>query len=70
MQREDEDLVASVQEGLASRSYVSGLLSEKEICLRQFHELVRTALPVARLPRAPERGGMAQANAALAAVMG
>ncbi len=70
VQREDEDLVASVQEGLASRSYVSGLLSEKEICLRQFHELVRAALPVARLPRAPECGGMAQANAALAAVMG
>jgi phenylpropionate dioxygenase-like ring-hydroxylating dioxygenase large terminal subunit len=69
VQREDEELVASVQEGLASRSYVSGILSEKEICLRQFHHLVREALPVSRLPRAPERGTMAQANAALAAVM-
>ncbi len=67
VQREDEVLVASVQEGLASRSYVSGILSEKEICLRQFHDLVRAALPVAGLKQAPEPGGMARADAALAA---
>lgn len=67
VQREDEELIASVQEGLGSRSYVSGLLSEKEICLRQFHDLVREALPVARLPQAPPPGSVAQANAALVA---
>lgn len=67
VQREDEGLVASVQEGLASRSYVSGILSEKEICLRQFHDLVRAALPVAGLKQAPAPGRMAQTNAALAA---
>ena len=69
VQREDEALVASVQEGLASRSYVSGLLSEKEICLRQLHGLVRGVLPAARLPHAPDPGTMADANAAVAAVV-
>lgn len=69
VQREDEELVASVQEGLSSRSYVSGLLSEKEVCLRQLHDLVRATLPVARLPSAPEPGTMAGVNAALAAAV-
>src|SRR3546814_11584267 len=49
VQREDDALIRSVQGGLASESYVSGLLSEKEICLRQLHDMIRTALPVARL---------------------
>lgn len=69
VQREDELLVASVQEGLGSRSYVSGILSEKEICLRQFHDLIRAAIPAARLPRAPEPGTLSRANAALALAM-
>lgn len=69
VQREDELLVASVQEGLGSQSYVSGILSEKEVCLRQFHDLIRAAIPAARLPRAPESGTLSRANAALAQAM-
>jgi phenylpropionate dioxygenase-like ring-hydroxylating dioxygenase large terminal subunit len=50
---EDVTLVESVQVGLGSESYGSGLLSQKEVCLRQFHDLVRDAIPAANLPRRP-----------------
>ncbi len=55
VQLEDERLVQDVQEGLKSRIYSFGYLSEKEVCLRQFHDMVRSHLPVAytRTPPAP-----------------
>ena len=68
VQREDDDLVRSVQAGLASESYSSGILSDKEVCLRQFHEMVRDCLPVARLPEPPEPGSMWTLNETLSQV--
>jgi phenylpropionate dioxygenase-like ring-hydroxylating dioxygenase large terminal subunit len=68
VQREDDDLVRSVQAGLASESYSGGILSEKEVCLRQFHEMVRELLPVARLPEPPEPGSMWTLNETLSKV--
>jgi phenylpropionate dioxygenase-like ring-hydroxylating dioxygenase large terminal subunit len=63
VQREDEVLVASVQQGLASRSYSVGIFSEKEAALRRMHEMVRQAVPVARLAEPPAPGSMAAVNA-------
>ena len=68
VQREDDDLVRSVQVGLASESYSGGILSEKEVCLRQFHDMVRELLPVARLPEPPEAGTMWTLNETLSKV--
>ena len=66
VQREDEGLVESVQAGLATSAYTTGYLSEKEACLRQLHNMVRAAIPVAREPTAPAPGMVAAANAAMA----
>ncbi|HVT50291.1 MAG TPA: aromatic ring-hydroxylating dioxygenase subunit alpha [Dongiaceae bacterium] len=63
VQREDEVLIASVQQGLASRSYSFGIFSEKEVALRQMHEMVRRAVPVARLTEPPAPGTLASVNA-------
>jgi phenylpropionate dioxygenase-like ring-hydroxylating dioxygenase large terminal subunit len=63
VQREDEVLVASVQQGLASRGYSFGIFSEKEMALRQMHEMVRRAVPAARLTAPPVPGSMAAVNA-------
>jgi len=65
VQNEDEELIQSVQEGLGSESYGSGILSEKEVCLGQMHDYVREQIPVATLPEAPEKGRMATINEAL-----
>ena len=65
VQREDEELVASVQQGLKSRGYSSGIFSEKEAALRQLHEMVRQAVPVARLAEPPAPGTLAAVNAKL-----
>ena len=59
---EDKELTQGVQAGLESESYDVGLLSEKELCVQQFHDDVRRALPVARLRKAPEPGGVAARN--------
>ncbi len=66
VQREDEGLVESVQAGLATGAYGFGYLSEKEACLRQLHDMVRAAVPVARRPTPPAPGTMAAVNAAMA----
>jgi phenylpropionate dioxygenase-like ring-hydroxylating dioxygenase large terminal subunit len=63
--REDNMLVESVQRGLESSGYEVGVLSEKEVCVRQLHDQVRRHLPVARLRRAPEPGTIAMTNDAL-----
>jgi phenylpropionate dioxygenase-like ring-hydroxylating dioxygenase large terminal subunit len=62
---EDNDLITSVQQGLASESYVAGVLSEKETCVLQLHDMVRRALPVARLHSPPTAGTMASINSSM-----
>ncbi len=52
---EDDRLVRSVQGGLNSTTYRGGLLSDKEVCLRQFHGEVRMRLPIARQTERPDR---------------
>ncbi len=66
VQLEDETLIDWVQGGLRSSAYGAGLLCDKEICLRQFHDAIRAALPVARAPEPPPAGRIAEANRALA----
>ncbi len=66
VQREDEGLIESVQAGLATGAYGNGYFSEKEACLRRLHDMVRAALPVARLAAPPTPGSMAETNAAMA----
>jgi phenylpropionate dioxygenase-like ring-hydroxylating dioxygenase large terminal subunit len=66
VQREDVGLIESVQAGLATGAYGSGVFSEKEICLRRLHDMVRAALPVTRLEAPPKAGSMADINAAMA----
>ena len=65
VQNEDEVLTASVQQGLTSRGYSFGIFSEKEVALRQLHEIVRRAVPVARLAEPPAAGTMAEVNSKL-----
>ncbi|MGZ8406982.1 MAG: aromatic ring-hydroxylating oxygenase subunit alpha [Caulobacteraceae bacterium] len=50
---EDTVLIANVQAGMASSSYVSGPLGPSEVCLRAFGERLTAAIPEARLERAP-----------------
>jgi len=68
VQHEDDELIRSVQVGLASESYSTGILSEKEVGLRELHDLVRGALPVARLPEKPAKGTMKSLNETLASL--
>jgi len=65
--REDNALIESVQAGLGTSAYGQGYFSEKEICLRQFHDMVREAIPVATQVAQPEPGTVAALNAKLAA---
>jgi phenylpropionate dioxygenase-like ring-hydroxylating dioxygenase large terminal subunit len=53
---EDSELIARVQQGMASPSYVAGPLGTSEVCLRSFAQKLRRAIPEARLTRAPPRG--------------
>ncbi|MEE8533617.1 MAG: SRPBCC family protein [Alphaproteobacteria bacterium] len=70
VQKEDNVLTDRVQGGLASSSYSVGLLSDKELCIRQFHDMVRRVLPVARSPEPPPFGRVAEANREYAAANG
>ena len=45
VQREDEDLCRRVQRGLASSFYRPGPLSTHEVCILQFHDLIRARIP-------------------------
>lgn len=65
--REDMALIRSVQEGLGSESYDSGVLMEKELCVRQFHDMVRAAIPIATQEAPPTAGMAATINEALRA---
>jgi phenylpropionate dioxygenase-like ring-hydroxylating dioxygenase large terminal subunit len=45
VQREDDDLCRRVQRGLASSFYKPGPLSTHEICILQFHDMIRQRIP-------------------------
>ena len=66
VQREDVVLTASVQTGLASGAYTTGILSGKEIVVHGFHDWLRERLPVAGLDQ-PPRGPVAVENERLMA---
>jgi carnitine monooxygenase subunit len=53
---EDTELIARVQQGMASRSFSAGPLSEKEVCLRHFCRRMRELIPVARQEQRPQAG--------------
>jgi phenylpropionate dioxygenase-like ring-hydroxylating dioxygenase large terminal subunit len=53
---EDSALIARVQAGMASPSYVAGPLGTSEVCLRSFAQKLRKLVPEARLGSAPPRG--------------
>jgi len=53
---EDTRLVGRVQDGMASRSFSVGPLSETEVALRNFCRRLRALIPEARQQRAPAAG--------------
>jgi len=53
---EDTALIARVQQGMASRSFSVGPLSEKEVCLRHFCKRMRELIPAARQEQRPLAG--------------
>jgi phenylpropionate dioxygenase-like ring-hydroxylating dioxygenase large terminal subunit len=53
---EDSALIARVQAGMASPSYVAGPLGTSEVCLRSFAQRLRRLIPEARLERSPPPG--------------
>ena len=64
---EDLTLCERVQKGLQTHGYKPGPLSELEVGIHYFHEMVRDLIPVAALDEAPDRGDVAQRNSELAA---
>ena len=65
--KEDLNFCFWTDAGVRSSSYAGGPLSEREIGVRDFHDRVRALLPVARRPRAPAIGRVAEVNADLLA---
>jgi phenylpropionate dioxygenase-like ring-hydroxylating dioxygenase large terminal subunit len=53
---EDTVLITRVQQGMASRSFSIGPLSDKEVCLRQFCRRMRQVIPEAREEQQPAPG--------------
>jgi phenylpropionate dioxygenase-like ring-hydroxylating dioxygenase large terminal subunit len=53
---EDTELITRVQQGMASRSFSVGPLSEKEVCLRHFCQRMRALIPEARQEARPAAG--------------
>ncbi|OGS52839.1 MAG: 2Fe-2S ferredoxin [Erythrobacter sp. RIFCSPHIGHO2_12_FULL_63_10] len=53
---EDTALITRVQQGMESRSFSMGPLSEKEVCLRHFCSRIREIIPEARLEQQPAHG--------------
>ncbi|WP_420823132.1 aromatic ring-hydroxylating oxygenase subunit alpha [Tsuneonella mangrovi] len=53
---EDTALIARVQQGMGSRSFSVGPLSDKEVCLRHFCHRMRELIPAAREETAPGSG--------------
>jgi phenylpropionate dioxygenase-like ring-hydroxylating dioxygenase large terminal subunit len=58
---EDTQLIARVQLGMQSPSYVPGPLGTSEVCLRSFASKLRRLIPEARLPSPPPAGWSAGA---------
>ena len=50
---EDTVLITRVQEGMQSRTFTMGPLSDKEVCLKHFCKRMRDLIPEARLEQAP-----------------
>ena len=55
VQREDNELTASVQQGLASGSFERGILSDKEVLLKHFGDYIRRKVPEANSLSPPTR---------------
>jgi carnitine monooxygenase subunit len=53
---EDTVLITRVQQGMASRSFSMGPLSDKEVCLKGFCAQVRKLIPEAKLEHRPNPG--------------
>ena len=53
---EDTELIARVQAGMGSASYIPGPLGTSEVCLRSFAQKLRRLIPEARLERPPAPG--------------
>jgi carnitine monooxygenase subunit len=53
---EDTVLITRVQQGMASRSFTLGPLSDKEVCLKGFCAHVRERIPEAKLEHRPNPG--------------
>ena len=53
---EDTVLFTRVQQGMASRSFTMGPLSDKEVCLKSFCRKMREIIPEARLEQRPAAG--------------
>jgi carnitine monooxygenase subunit len=53
---EDTELISRVQQGMTSRSFSVGPLSEKEVCLRHFCQRIRDIIPEARAEQRPQSG--------------
>ena len=62
---EDMTLCERVQKGLQTSGYVPGPLSQKEVGIHYFHEMVRRLVPVARETESPARGQVAIRNSEL-----
>ena len=60
---EDTELIARVQLGMQSRSYVAGPRGTSEVCLRSFAQKLRRLIPEARLDQPPPTGWSRLANA-------
>ncbi len=64
---EDQLLCSRVQKGLQTHGYSPGPLSQLEVGIHYFHEMVRERIPVAALLQSPEHGQVAARNAELQA---
>ena len=53
---EDTELITRVQQGMASKSFTMGPLSDKEVCLKHFCARMRDLIPESRLEQAPRAG--------------
>ena len=53
---EDTELITRVQQGMQSRSFSMGPLSDKEVCLKHFCARMRDIIPEARLEQQPAAG--------------
>ncbi|GAB5469932.1 MAG: hypothetical protein Kilf2KO_29620 [Rhodospirillales bacterium] len=63
VQDEDVGLIESVQAGLATGGYASGLLSDKEASLGAFHDYIRQRIPEAGREAPPQADATALATA-------